>query len=69
VAPAGTPPAIVARLNREVTQALDEPEVRAAFAQQGVDPEPGSPEALAQRIRADAAKWRDVITSAGITAN
>jgi tripartite-type tricarboxylate transporter receptor subunit TctC len=69
VAPAGTPPAIVARLNREVTQALDEPEVRAAFAQQGVDPEPGSPEALAQRIRADAAKWRDVITSAGISAN
>jgi tripartite-type tricarboxylate transporter receptor subunit TctC len=69
VAPAGTPAAIVARLNREVRSALNEPEVRAAFAQQGVEPEPGSPEALAAHIRDDVTKWRELITSAGIKEN
>ena len=45
------------------------PEVRAAFAKHGVEPEPGSPEALGARIRDDVKKWRDVITSAGIREN
>jgi tripartite-type tricarboxylate transporter receptor subunit TctC len=69
VAPAATPNAIVARLNREVTAALNDPEVRAAFAKQGVEPEPGSPEALGVRIREDVTKWRELITSAGIKGN
>src|SRR6476660_5145741 len=69
VAPAATPPAIVARLNRETTAVLNDPEVRAAFANHGVEPEPGSPEALGARIRDDVKKWRDVITSAGIREN
>jgi tripartite-type tricarboxylate transporter receptor subunit TctC len=66
VAPAATPPAIVARLNREVAAVLDDADVRAAFAQHGVEPEPGSPQALGQRIRADVAKWRAVMVGAGI---
>jgi tripartite-type tricarboxylate transporter receptor subunit TctC len=66
VAPAGTPGTIIARLNREVTAILNDPEVRAALAKQGVDAEPGSPEALGARIRDDGKKWREVITSAGI---
>jgi tripartite-type tricarboxylate transporter receptor subunit TctC len=66
VAPAATPPAIVMRLNREVTALLDDAETRAALSKQGVEPQAGSPAALAARIRADLAKWRDVITSAGI---
>jgi tripartite-type tricarboxylate transporter receptor subunit TctC len=69
VAPAATPAAIVARLNREVTAVLEDPEVRAAFAKQGVEPEPGPPEALGARIRAELAKWREVIGSTGIRAN
>src|SRR5215510_168812 len=68
VAPAATPPAIVARLNREVTAVLNDADVRAAFAKQGVEPEPGSPDALGARIRDDVQKWREVITSAGIRA-
>jgi tripartite-type tricarboxylate transporter receptor subunit TctC len=67
VAPAATSPTIVARLNREVTAILNDPEVRAAFAKHGVEPEPGSPEALGTRIRDDVKKWREVITSAGIS--
>jgi tripartite-type tricarboxylate transporter receptor subunit TctC len=66
VAPAATPAAIITKLNREVTAALNDPEVRAALTKQGVEPEPGPPEALGKRIRDDLAKWRDVITSAGI---
>jgi tripartite-type tricarboxylate transporter receptor subunit TctC len=69
VAPAATPGTIVTRLNREVTAVLNDPEVRAAFAKHGVEPEPGSPEALGARIRDDVQKWRDVITSAGIRGN
>ena len=66
VVPAATPPTIIARLNREVTAILNDAEVRAALTKQGVEPEPGSPESLGNRIRVDLAKWRDVITSAGI---
>lgn len=66
VAPAATPPAIIARLNRETTAALNDPDVKAALTKQGVEPEPGPPEALGKRIHDDLAKWRDVITSAGI---
>jgi tripartite-type tricarboxylate transporter receptor subunit TctC len=66
VMPAGTPPAIIARVNREVTAALNDAGVRAALTEQGVEPEPGPPEALGDRMRADVAKWHDVIVSAGI---
>src|SRR5262249_33589723 len=66
VVPAGAPPAIIARLNHDVTAALDDPDVRSALSKQGVEPEPGPPEALRERIRTDLAKWREVITSAGI---
>jgi tripartite-type tricarboxylate transporter receptor subunit TctC len=66
VMPAGTPPAIVARLNREVTAALNDAGVRTALTEQGVEPEPGPPQALGDRMRADVVKWHDVIVSAGI---
>jgi len=66
VVPAATPPAIIARLNREVRTILNEPDTLAAFAKQGVDAQPSTPEELARRIQADVAKWRDVIAGAGI---
>jgi len=69
VAPAGTPGAIVARLNRAIIAVLDDPELRAAFAKQGVDAEPGTADALGARIRDDVRKWREVIASAGIKEN
>jgi tripartite-type tricarboxylate transporter receptor subunit TctC len=66
VAPVATPAAIITRLNREVTAVLNDPEVKASLTKQGVEPEPGPPEALGRRIRDDVAKWRDVIVGAGI---
>jgi tripartite-type tricarboxylate transporter receptor subunit TctC len=66
VMPAGTPPGIIQKANREVTAALNDAGVRAALTEQGVEPEPGPPQALGDRMRADVAKWHDVIVSAGI---
>jgi tripartite-type tricarboxylate transporter receptor subunit TctC len=66
VMPAGTPVGIIARLNREAIAALNDAGVRAALTEQGVEPDPGPPEALRDRMRADIVKWRDVIMSAGI---
>jgi tripartite-type tricarboxylate transporter receptor subunit TctC len=69
VAPTGTPAAIIARLNREANAILNDPDVRAAFTKQGVEPEPGTAEALGARIRDDVKKWREVIVGAGIKEN
>jgi tripartite-type tricarboxylate transporter receptor subunit TctC len=66
VMPAGTPPGIIAKVNREVIAVLNDAGVRASLTEQGVEPEPGPPEALGDRMRADVVKWHDVIVSAGI---
>jgi tripartite-type tricarboxylate transporter receptor subunit TctC len=66
VLPAGAPPAIVTRLNREVIAAVQAPAARASLHQQGVDAETSTPEALAARIKSDVEKWQAVVTSAGI---
>ena len=66
VVPAGTPAVIIKRLNTEVLASLANPEVKALLTKQGIELDPGTPEQLAARIRADIDKWRDVIRSAGI---
>jgi tripartite-type tricarboxylate transporter receptor subunit TctC len=66
VAPAGTPPAIVARLNGVVNEVLNAPGAKASLMAQGLELEPGPPEALTARIRTDIEKWRKVIAQAGI---
>jgi tripartite-type tricarboxylate transporter receptor subunit TctC len=66
VAPAGTPPPIVARLNAEIVKMLAQAETRARFAQLGVDTAGGTPDALGALIKADIAKWGKVIKEAGI---
>jgi tripartite-type tricarboxylate transporter receptor subunit TctC len=68
-APAGTPADIVTRLNREIVAILNEPQVKSAFAAQGLETDPGPPEALAARVRSDIEKWRKVIAQAGIKAD
>jgi tripartite-type tricarboxylate transporter receptor subunit TctC len=65
-APAGLPPAIAARLNKETVDILNSAEMKETFAQQGFVPDPGTPDALAGQIRTDIGKWRDVIAKAGI---
>jgi len=66
--PARTPPAIVARLNREIGAALAAPEVREGLAAQAVEIVPGTPEELAERIRRDIDKWRALALAVGLHA-
>lgn len=65
VAPAGTPPEVVARLNRAFVEALNAPEVRARFATLMAEPAPGTPEAFAAFLRGERTKYRDVVRLSG----
>ena len=67
-APARMSPAIVARLNRAVNEIVESSEVKQALVAQGLETEPGVPEAVTERIRSDTAKWRGVVAKAGIKA-
>ncbi|MBM3359312.1 MAG: tripartite tricarboxylate transporter substrate binding protein [Betaproteobacteria bacterium] len=64
--PAGTPKAIVQRLNAEIVRILDLPEVKQRLTELGFEKVGGSSEETAQRIRRDVAKWINVVKVAGI---
>ena len=68
VLPAKAPPAVVARINREVIAVVNAPETRAALDKQGVVVETSTPEELAALIRNDVARWGAIIREAGIAA-
>jgi len=65
LAPAGTPPAIVARLTKEFNAGLASPELKGRLASQGADVAGGTSEAFAKVIRADFAKWAKVVKESG----
>ena len=69
LAPAGTPPAIVRRLNQEIVKALAQPDVRAKLADQGLEPIGNSPEELAAVIRSETSTWARVVRDANIQAD
>ncbi len=64
-APAGTPPAIVARLNREVRELLSAPAMRARFAGIGGTVGELSPEAFADFVATEVARWAPVVQASG----
>jgi tripartite-type tricarboxylate transporter receptor subunit TctC len=68
LAPAGTPKAIVDKLNAEINAALKMPDVRAKLEAAGIIIQGGSPEDYAALIKSDLAKWGKVIEKAGIQA-
>jgi tripartite-type tricarboxylate transporter receptor subunit TctC len=65
-APAGTPPAVLARLNKEVNTILHEDGAIAALGKIGVEAEPSSQDEFAARLATEIKKWREVIVAAGI---
>ena len=65
-APAKTPPAVIARLQKEVARVVQTAEVRERFAQMGLDPVGGSSEDLGRRVERDIAKWTAVAKAANI---
>ncbi len=68
VAPAGTPPPVIAKLNAALNNALADADVRSRLAVDGAETLPGTPEAYAADIASEEAKWSAIIKEAGVTA-
>lgn len=66
LAPAGTPKAIVAKLNAEINAALKLPDVRSKLEAAGIEIQGGTSQDYAAVIKSDLVKWGKVVKSAGI---
>ena len=66
LAPAGTPKAIINKLNAEINAALKLPDVRTKLEAAGIEIQGGTPQEYAALIKSDLAKWGKVIKAAGI---
>jgi len=65
LAPAGTPPAIVTKLNGEIAKWLTSPEAKDKLASVGANIAGGTPEDFARHIQAETAKWAKVVKESG----
>ena len=65
-APKGTRPEVIAILNKALTEVLALPDIQARFLDLGVVAKPSTPDELMALLKADVAKWADVIEKAGI---
>ncbi|KLN58219.1 Bug family tripartite tricarboxylate transporter substrate binding protein [Variovorax paradoxus] len=66
MAPAGTPTAIVERLNAETARVLAKPEMKEKFAGLGLEPGTGTPQDIAANIQSESARWSAVIRKRNI---
>jgi tripartite-type tricarboxylate transporter receptor subunit TctC len=65
LAPAGTPGAVIDRLNRDTRALLDDPAFRTQLAPQGVVVTPTTPEEFGAFLRSEVAKWAKVVHDTG----
>lgn len=66
VAPAGTPPERIAKLNQAFVEVLDTPKVKQLFASQGLEPAPAhTPQQLGKFIQVQMGKWAAVVKQSG----
>ncbi len=63
---AGTPDAVVERLNQEIAKVTALPEIQARFADLGVEARSSTPDEIQQRLLADIIKWREVMTATNL---
>ena len=66
VAPAGTPPEVVAKLNRAVIDSFRSEEARESLARLGAEPNFGTPESFGAMIAAEIPKWAETVRAAGV---
>ena len=64
--PPGTPPEVIAKLNKALNDAANAKDIQEKFSALGFEIDPGPPEALAQRNRRETAKWAKAIKDAKI---
>ena len=67
VVPAGTPPAVIRRINQAIVTALASPAVQERIVALGSDPMGGTPEEFAAFIKKEMSTWAAVVTEVGIT--
>jgi tripartite-type tricarboxylate transporter receptor subunit TctC len=65
--PAGTPGAIVGKLNAEIDRAIASPDMRKAFAERGVDVRAGTPAQFEAFLASERAKWERAVKESGAT--
>jgi tripartite-type tricarboxylate transporter receptor subunit TctC len=63
--PAGMPREVQMRINQETLKALAQPDVKEKLATLGLEPNPGTPEALTSLMEAETAKWAKVVKASG----
>ncbi len=68
-APAGTPQAVIARVNAEMNALLKHSEIRELLAKQGMAPAGGTPERFGELVKKELARWSRVVAAAGIKAD
>jgi tripartite-type tricarboxylate transporter receptor subunit TctC len=68
-APAGTPAAVIAKLNAGINAALVDPSVRTSLEKQGMAPAGGDPERMELLLKRELARWARVVNAAGIKAD
>ena len=68
VAKSGTPPAIVQKVQEDMAEALRQPDVRKKLADLGLEPVGDTPEQFGAVIKAESAKWGDIVKKANIQA-
>ncbi len=68
VAPAGTPPAVIAKLNKALNEALASDDVKKRIAAEGAEALPGTPADYAADIAKEEKKWAAVVKGLGLTA-
>ena len=68
-APAGTPPATVARINQDIVSLLGDPGIRGLLEKQGMLPAGGPPERLGALLEHELKRWSRVVNAAGIKAD
>ena len=66
LAPAKTPPAVIARLNKAVHDVLADPAVRDKLIKSGAVPSPTTPEEFGKLLRSEIARWGKIIREKGI---
>jgi len=66
LAPAKTPKDIIVKINTQLMQTLQSPDVRERFAAEGIEALGGTPDQFAEYIRSEIARWGRVIKEAGV---
>ncbi|MDB5848954.1 MAG: transporter substrate-binding protein [Rhodoferax sp.] len=66
VAPANTPPDIIAKLNQQINKALSSPEIAERLASEGAEATPNPPQVFAELISTEIKRWRTVIEKGGV---